>query len=154
MTTLTAPQSLTLTTWFGRFCPPCARLFSSEPIPRISAEALHEELSQEHDFLLLDLRHPLDLLSDSRVIPGSIRVRPQDLEYRLLSLPKDTAIVAYCALTGEAASERAARNLRKRGYSNVGVLAGGFMAWRERGYELADFNVAAQTRQILARAQP
>ena len=46
--------------------------------------------------VILDLRHPLDSLSDPRTLPGAIRVLPEEVTSRADTLPKDEEIILYC----------------------------------------------------------
>jgi hypothetical protein len=42
----------------------------------ITPEALHALIIANHQVLILDVRQPLDLLTDSEIIPGSQRLSP------------------------------------------------------------------------------
>lgn len=63
---------------------------------RITPEELHEMLKAGDRVLIVDLRHPLDSVSDQRVIPGAIRILPEDIGDRANELPKEEEIVLYC----------------------------------------------------------
>jgi rhodanese-related sulfurtransferase len=108
-------------------------------IQRISPEELRDSLGRGDRILLLDLRHPLDLLPDPRFIPGSIRVRPQDLERDGMIIPEDRQVVVYCTCQTDAAIERATDQLRRRGVSNIRVLDGGYQRWRDLGLPLESY---------------
>lgn len=136
------PSHNVLGTVLARLCPPCARAREARrSIPRIAARELCARLGSGREIRIYDVRHPLDLLGDSRVLPRTIRARPQDLAHGELDLAKGAEIVVYCAMESEAASEHAARNLKKRGYSNVRVLAGGFRGWKKAGLPLISYDV-------------
>ncbi len=45
----------------------------------IEAEELHALLESKHDVLVLDVRLPLDLLTDSEIIRGAVRISPRKL---------------------------------------------------------------------------
>jgi rhodanese-related sulfurtransferase len=120
--------------------PPCAASRQSrEEVVRIRPTELCAQMSLGQGIVVLDLRHPLDALGDSRAIPGSTRVRPQDLAWGKLDFAPDDILVTYCAMEEEAASEHAARLLKRRGFRNVRVLAGGFSAWRDEGLPLMEY---------------
>jgi membrane protein DedA with SNARE-associated domain len=63
---------------------------------RIAPEELRQMLEREQSVVILDLRHPLDSVTDQRTLPGAIRVLPDDLVQRADILPKDREIVLYC----------------------------------------------------------
>jgi len=46
--------------------------------------------------VIVDLRHPLDSVADPRVIPGAIRMLPDDVTAKASTLPADEDIVLYC----------------------------------------------------------
>jgi rhodanese-related sulfurtransferase len=118
---------------------------------RISAEELRDSLGRGDRIMLLDLRHPLDLLPDPRFIPGSIRVRPQDLERDGMRIPHDREVVIYCTCQTDAAVERATDQLRRRGISNFRILDGGYQRWRDLGLPLesyVDHPVAARRKTL------
>jgi len=45
---------------------------------------------------IVDLRHPLDFLPDPRVIPGAVRMRPDEVAERHEEIPRDREIILYC----------------------------------------------------------
>ena len=49
----------------------------------ISPEDLHELRASDQDLYLVDVRLPLDLLADSEIIPGAIRIDPKEC-FRIL----------------------------------------------------------------------
>jgi rhodanese-related sulfurtransferase len=116
-----------------------SRNSNAPSIERISAEELRDSLGRGNRIMLLDLRHPLDLLPDPRFIPGSIRVRPRDLERDGISIPEDREVVIYCTCQTDAAVERATGQLRRRGVSNFRVLDGGYQRWRDLGLPLESY---------------
>lgn len=63
---------------------------------RISPEDLHAMLDEGRRVVIVDLRHSLDSISDPRVLPGAIRMLPEDVTARAGSLPADQEIVLYC----------------------------------------------------------
>ena len=62
---------------------------------RISPQELKSRLGA-NDLVLIDLRHPLDVLHDSRSIPGALHIYPEDLARRARELAPDKALVLYC----------------------------------------------------------
>jgi membrane protein DedA with SNARE-associated domain len=105
---------------------------------RITARELHYLILHGHNPLIVDLRHPLDMLPDPRIIPGAIRLSPEELSAQHVDLPSDCEIVLYCTCPSEASSANMALRLRELGITRVRPLLGGFEAWKRLGYPLED----------------
>lgn len=63
---------------------------------RITPQGLREMLDSGQKVMIVDLRHPLDSVTDPRTLPGAIRVLPDELTSRADELPKGQEIVLYC----------------------------------------------------------
>jgi membrane protein DedA with SNARE-associated domain len=63
---------------------------------RITPAELNQALQSGEKIVVLDLRHPLDSVTDPRTVPGALRVLPDDVTGRADLLPKDREIVLYC----------------------------------------------------------
>jgi membrane protein DedA with SNARE-associated domain len=63
---------------------------------RITPQDLLELLDSGQPAVILDLRHPLDSVTDPRTLPGAIRVLPEDVTIRAGDLPRDREIILYC----------------------------------------------------------
>ncbi|HEY7405395.1 MAG TPA: VTT domain-containing protein [Candidatus Angelobacter sp.] len=63
---------------------------------RISPEEVKQMLDSGENVMILDLRHPLDSVTDPRTLPGAIRVLPEEVTSRADTLPKDEEIILYC----------------------------------------------------------
>lgn len=63
---------------------------------RITSEELRRMLDSGEKVVIADLRHPLDSVSDPRVLPGAIRMLPEEVAERVSALPGDQEIVLYC----------------------------------------------------------
>jgi len=63
---------------------------------RIAPEAVLALIEQGGNPFIVDLRHPLDMLTDPRVLPGAVRVTPDELSARHDQLPRDREIILYC----------------------------------------------------------
>jgi membrane protein DedA with SNARE-associated domain/rhodanese-related sulfurtransferase len=87
---------------------------------------------------IVDLRHPLDVLSDPLVLPGALRIGPEDLKLRKEMIPIDRDIVLYCTCPSEETSAKVALELRKMGVRRVRPLRGGLQGWKDAGYPLDD----------------
>jgi membrane protein DedA with SNARE-associated domain/rhodanese-related sulfurtransferase len=85
---------------------------------------------------IVDLRHPLDVLTDPMVLPGALRVGPDELKQRREIIPRDRDIVLYCTCPSEETSAKVALELRRMGIKRVRPLRGGLQAWKDAGYPL------------------
>lgn len=63
---------------------------------RITPEELKEKLDAGEKLMIIDLRHPLDLLPDPRTLPGALRISPEELEARHNEITRDGEIVLFC----------------------------------------------------------
>ena len=63
---------------------------------RITPQNLREMLDAGDEVVILDLRHPLDSVSDPRTLPGALRVLPEDVTTRAGQLPQNREIILYC----------------------------------------------------------
>jgi membrane protein DedA with SNARE-associated domain/rhodanese-related sulfurtransferase len=88
---------------------------------------------------IVDLRHPLDYLPDPRVLPGAIRIGPNELTTHNEIIPRDRDVILYCTCPSEETSAKVALQLHKLGVYRVRPLRGGFDGWKEAGYPLVDY---------------
>ena len=102
------------------------KLDALEPVSR---EALLERLD-DGSVLLLDVR-PEDEFALGH-LPGALNIPFADLERRLVELPKDTQIVAYCRGPYCVLSFEAVAALRAKGY-DIRRLEDGFPEWKASG---------------------
>lgn len=72
------------------------RFLKSIILGRITAQELHDKLSAGESVTIIDLRHPLDLLTDPRTLPGALHIRSEDLAERANEIPRDREIILYC----------------------------------------------------------
>jgi hypothetical protein len=63
---------------------------------RITPEELKAELDAGTSVAIVDLRHQLDFLPHPQVLPGAIRLLPEQIEERHAEIPRDRDIVLYC----------------------------------------------------------
>ena len=92
---------------------------------------------------IVDLRHPLDVLSDPLTLPRALRIGPDELKQRHELIPRDRDIVLYCTCPSEETSAKVALELRKLGVRRVRPLKGGLQGWRDAGYAVEPVEVAA-----------
>lgn len=94
---------------------------------------------------IVDLRHPLDYLPDPRVLPGALRIGPNELKQHSEIIPRDRDVVLYCTCPSEETSAKVAMQLHKMGVYRVRPLRGGFDGWKQAGYPLEDYVSDAPT---------
>ena len=63
---------------------------------RITPAELQEKIVAGELVTIVDLRHPLDFLPDPRVLPGALRMSPDELDHRVAEIPLDREIIVYC----------------------------------------------------------
>ena len=63
---------------------------------RITPDELKHELEAGEQPVIIDLRHPLDVLTDPRTLPGALQISPEDLETRNSEISRDGEIVLFC----------------------------------------------------------
>ena len=116
---------------------------------RITPEELKEKLDAGEEIAIVDLRHPLDFLPEPYLIPGAIRMAMEELSRLHEDIPRDRDVVVYCTCPNEATSVMTALRLRQLGITRVRPLAGGYFAWRQRGFPLdSPFGLVPPSRKI------
>jgi rhodanese-related sulfurtransferase len=105
-----------------------AMFFNTYGFENISSDELRNKIERGEDFLLLDVRTPME--HASRAIVGSSLLPVQELNFRVNELPKDREIVVYCQVGNRSAF--AAAYLARLGYK-VKNLEGGILSWARNG---------------------
>jgi membrane protein DedA with SNARE-associated domain/rhodanese-related sulfurtransferase len=103
---------------------------------RIEPEDLKKQLDVGENVYIVDLRHPLELLSDPFTLPGAHRISPDALTVGHLEIPRDRDIVLYCTCPNETTAAKTAIILHKLGIERVRPLRGGFNEWKRLGFPL------------------
>ncbi len=103
---------------------------------RLEPEELKRMLDAGERVLIVDLRHPLELLPDPFTLPGAQHISPEALAVRQQEIPRDRDIVLYCTCPSEATSAKTAMTLRKLGIERVRPLRGGFDEWKRLGFPM------------------
>jgi cytochrome c oxidase cbb3-type subunit III len=99
----------------------------------VAVDVVKKELDRGVKLVLLDARPPADYVFEH--ITGAISVPFYDVEKQLARLPRDVAIVAYCACP-HAESGSAVDTLTRNGYTRAKVLDEGVSVWKARGYPM------------------
>ena len=102
--------------------------FNNSGFQNISTDELQDKIERGEDFLLLDVRTPMEHASGA--IDGSYLLPVQELNFRANELPKDKEIVVYCRVGNRSAF--AAAYLARLGYK-VKNLEGGILSWAMNG---------------------
>ena len=105
-------------------------------VMRISPEELKTRLDAGEDVLVVDVRDQLDFETEPSIIPGALHITIEELDQRHREIPRERDIILYCTCPNEQTSARVALLLRRRGIERVRPLAGGYRAWRDRGYPM------------------
>ncbi len=110
----------------------------------ITPEALHDLMVAHHDVLVIDARQPLDLLTDSEIIPGAQRVSPQDAIENPAMIPTDKELVVYCTCPSDKTSRSIALKAQSLAphvdIARVKFLKGGLAAWKAKGYPVVPYD--------------
>jgi uncharacterized membrane protein YdjX (TVP38/TMEM64 family) len=87
----TAVVAYVLYRWYDR-----ERFLRQVKGDRITPDELKHELESGLRPVIIDLRHPLDVLTDPRTLPGALQISPEDLETRHSEITRDGEIVLFC----------------------------------------------------------
>jgi membrane protein DedA with SNARE-associated domain len=63
---------------------------------RIAPKELYEMMQSGAEPYVVDLRHALDFLPNPQLIPGAVRIDPDELIKHVASIPRDREIILYC----------------------------------------------------------
>jgi membrane protein DedA with SNARE-associated domain/rhodanese-related sulfurtransferase len=102
----------------------------------VEPQELKRKLDAGEIVVIVDLRHPLELLPDPFTLPGALHFSPDQLGAHQNEIPRDREVVLYCTCPSEATSARVAMMLRELGIEHVRPLRGGFDEWKRLGYPL------------------
>jgi len=111
-------------------------------VPTVSAAEASEQMQTTPDTLVVDVRDPADIAATG-IIPGAINVTLGTLTFKAdHEVPPDwrdpnfqdfsRPIITTCE-TGEMAA-LGGKLLKDMGYTNVRILKGATVAWKEAGY--------------------
>ena len=110
----------------------------------ITPEALHDLIVAKQNIAILDVRQPLDLLTDSEIIEGAIRLSPQDATENPALIPTDKELVVYCTCPSDKTSRAIAMKAQTLApnidVSRVKFLKGGLSAWKAKGYPVVPYD--------------
>jgi rhodanese-related sulfurtransferase len=102
----------------------------------ITPEALHTLLESNQDVLLFDVRQPLDLLTDSEIIPGAKRIPPKEVQQNPSLIPREKETIVYCTCPSDKTSREILHRALALHYSRIKFLQGGLEGWKAKGYRV------------------
>lgn len=105
----------------------------------ITPEALHELLASKRDVLVVDVRHPLDILGDSVIIPGAQWLAPAEVRANPSLLPKGRDMVVYCTCPSDNTSRTILHRALAMGLTRIRFLKGGLDGWRTSGFPVEPY---------------
>lgn len=108
----------------------------------ITVEALHTLLASPLKPLIFDLRLPLDLLTNSEIIPGAKRISPREVLANPDLIPRETDTVIYCTCPSDETSRAVLRRALAAHFSRIRLLKGGISAWKAAGYPVEPYQSA------------
>ncbi len=117
-------------------------------ISRITPEDLKIAMDRGERPFVVDLRHPLEFITNPRTVSTAVRISPDELPRRHAEIPRDREVVLYCTCPSEATSAKVAMELRKIGVARVRPLQGGLKAWEDRGFPVDEFYSQEEVRAV------
>ena len=108
----------------------------------IAPEDLHRLLASHRDVALFDVRLPLDMLTNSVVIPGATRLTPEEVIANPSLIPKDRDSIVYCTCPSDKTTRVVLRRVLAMGFLRVKFLRGGLEGWQARGYPVEPYDKA------------
>ena len=129
----------------------------------ITPEALHALLASDQEVLVIDARLPLDLLGDSVIIPGALRLTPQEVRENPSLPPKEKDLVVYCTCPSDETNRTVLHRALAMGFLRIKFLKGGLQGWRAKGFPVEPYkkpfhlnsgkNESPRDRALLGRAE-
>jgi membrane protein DedA with SNARE-associated domain/rhodanese-related sulfurtransferase len=135
--------------WWERY-----RFNRALEMARISVAELYAHLGTAAPPVVLDVRSATAAGLQPQRIPGALQVPLQEVDQHLGKLPRDRAIILYCACPNEASAAKAAKVLMAHGYQQVRPLRGGLDAWIAAGYAVEPIAVAPPAAAAAATLAP
>jgi rhodanese-related sulfurtransferase len=106
----------------------------------IEAEELHALLNSKQDVVVLDVRLPLDLLADSEIIPGAMRIAPKEILANPKVIPAEKDSVVYCTCPSDETSRLVVKRALELDIRRIKVLRGGLAGWKAKGLPVVRYD--------------
>ena len=113
------------------FAAGCATASPSDHILRVSPRDAHQRVENVQALLVCAYQ---EKDCPGTHLAGAISL--EELEARLPGLAQGQMILFFCGCNHEASAARRAAEFEARGFTNVGVVAGGILGWILEGYEV------------------
>ena len=102
----------------------------------ITVDELKSKVTSNETVLILDVRSSESYANSVSKIKGALHFNVRKLKFRLRfpplkDVPKNRAVVTYCACPSEEAAIQAAQVLIEYGFTNVKALKGGWVGWQK-----------------------
>jgi rhodanese-related sulfurtransferase len=108
----------------------------------ITAEELYTLFNSRREVLIFDVRLPLDLLANSEIIPGAVRVAPKEVQNNPMLIPKDKDAIVYCTCPSDKTSRMILHKALGLGFLRMKFLKGGLEAWKASGFPVEPYQKA------------
>jgi len=105
----------------------------------ITPEDLHELLASNEEVLIFDVRLPLDLLADSKIIPGAKRIAPHELRENPSLIPRDKDTIVYCTCPSDETGRTILDKALAMRYTRIKFLKGGLDGWKAKCYPVEPY---------------
>ena len=106
----------------------------------IEAEELHALMNSKQDVVVLDVRLPLDLLAESEIIPGAVRIAPKEILANPKIIPPGKNSVVYCTCPSDETSRTILKRALELGIHQVKFLRGGLAGWKAKGFPVEPYD--------------
>jgi uncharacterized membrane protein YdjX (TVP38/TMEM64 family)/rhodanese-related sulfurtransferase len=104
--------------------------------PMVTVEELKAAFQNEAPPLILDVRSAEEFTGEQGHIAQALNIPLDRLGSRIEELGDDPEIPVFIVCRTDRRSDKAARQLAGKGFSQVRVVRGGMTAWHERGYDV------------------
>ncbi len=105
----------------------------------ITPEELYRLQASNQEVLLFDVRLPLDLLADSKIIPGAIRIPPKEVRENPALIPRDKDTIVYCTCPSDETSRGILQKALAMQFTRIKFLKGGLDGWKAKGYPVEPY---------------
>ncbi len=102
-------------------------------LPRVKPDELKKMIETHAPDILVVSNDPQESFDEGH-IPGAVSFPWVPQLKGLVNLPRNKTLILYCSCAHEEDSSDMAAKLAQYGYSNIRVLAGGFLKWMELKY--------------------
>ena len=106
----------------------------------LTPEELHVLMEARPDVVVMDVRLPLDLLADSEIIRGAVRIPPKEILANPAVIPAEKDSVVYCTCPSDETSRSVVMKARALNIHRIKVLRGGLAGWKAKGFPVVPYD--------------